>query len=135
MQETPRSLRTYLLLVGVVQTATQGYQLGGGGTGGPYSRLAAVIGFPIGVAFLWVGWSFHALLSTAPQRIERVLIVGFGYSVLLATVVGFISSAAEGGGAVVSGAFGLLITLYLLRNVRRLARSLGSRDKESPGGE
>ena len=123
LQETPRSLRAYLILVGIFGTAGQIYQVVLAPEGGPFTRLLGLVGLVIGVAFLWVGITFRSLLASAPNRIEQLLIVGAVYSILLTLIVGVMSpKPEERGGALAQGLIGLLITLYLLRNVRRLAR-------------
>jgi hypothetical protein len=122
LQETPRSLRAYLLLVGVLGTVGQVYRLLAP-EGGPFTRLLALIGLVISLAYVWLGISFRSLLSSAPSRIEQLLIAGAAYSILLAVIVGVMSpQPEERGSALVQGLVGLLITLYLLRNVRRMAR-------------
>ena len=121
LQETPRSLRIYLLLVGGLGTAGYLYQVLS--EGAPLVRLFALLGLAVSIAFLWVGMSFRSLIISAPARIEQVLIVGAAFSVLLGLVVGVLSPVAdERGGAIVEALGGLLVTLYLLRSVRRIAR-------------
>lgn len=122
LQETPRSLRVYLLLVGVLGTAAQFYAILSP-EGGALGRLLSLIGLAVSVAYVWLGISLRSLLSTAPRRVEQVLIAGAVYSILLAFIVGVLSpESQERGSAIARGIVGLLITLYLLRNVRRLAR-------------
>src|SRR2546425_5161980 len=126
LQETPRSLRAYLMLVGALGTVGQVYRLLAP-EGGPFTRLLALIGLAISLGYVWLGISFHSLLSAAPSRIEQLLIVGAAYSILLAVIVGVLSpKPEERGGALAQGLVGLLVTLYLLRNVRRLAREAGA---------
>lgn len=133
MQETPRSLKAYLILVGILGAAGQIYQVVLSPEVGPFTRLLGLVGLVISVAFLWVGITFRSLLSTAPNRIEQLLIVGAVYSILLTLIVGVMSPRPEErGGALAQGLIGLLITLYLLRNVRRLARE--TQGPRSPTG-
>jgi hypothetical protein len=135
LQETPRSLRAYLLLVGVLGTVGQVYRVLAS-TGGAFERLLALIGLAISLAYVWVGISFRSLISAAPSRIEQVLIVGAAYSILLTVIVGVLSpQPEERGGALAQGLVGLLITLYLLRNVRRLAREAARPNTASTGKE
>ena len=135
LRETPRSLRAYLLLVGVLGTVGQVYQLLAP-EGGPFTRLLALIGLAISLAYVWLGISFHSLLSAAPSRIERLLIAGAAYSILLAVIVGVLSpKPEERGGALAQGLVGLLVTLYLLRNVRRLAREAAGANTTGMGKE
>src|SRR5213593_43604 len=130
LQETPRSLRAYLMLVGVLGTVGQVYRLLAP-EGGPFTRLLA-----ISLGYLWLGISFRTLLSAAPSRIEQLLIAGAAYSILLAVIVGVLSpKPEERGGALAQGLVGLLITLYLLRNVRRLAREAAGPNAAATGKE
>ena len=135
LQETPRSLRAYLLLVGALGTVGQVYRLLAP-EGGPFTRLLALIGLAISLGYVWLGISFRSLLSAAPRRIEQLLIAGAAYSILLAVIVGVLSpKPEERGGALAQGLIGLLITLYLLRNVRRLAREAAGPNAASTGKE
>src|SRR5437899_4779007 len=121
LQETPRSLRAYLLLVGALGTAGQVYRVVAS-EGGAFARFLALLGLAISLAYVWLGISFRSLISAAPRRIEQVLIAGAAYSILLGVIVGVLSpQPEERGGALAQGLVGLLVTLYLLRNVRRLA--------------
>ncbi len=129
MQETPRSLRAYLVLVGLLGAAGNLYHILST-EAGALERLFALLGLAICLGYTWIGFSFHSLIATSPMRIEQVLIVGAAYSLLLGAIVGVMSpSQQERGTALAEGLGGLLITLYLLRNVRRIAR-----EGQAPGG-
>ncbi len=122
LQETPRSLRAYLILVGILGTVAQ---LGGALSpeSRPVGRLLSLIGIAIAVAYAWLGFSFKSLITSAPRRIEQVLIAGAVYSIALAVIVVVVyPSSEEATAALARAAVGLVITLYLLKNVRRLAR-------------
>ena|SRR5438094_1376548 len=135
LRETARSLRAYLLLVGGLGTVGQVYQVVAS-EGGAFARFLALIGLVISLAYVWLGISFRSLLSTAPSRIEQLLIAGAAYSILLAVIVGVLSpKPEERGGALAQGLVGLLITLYLLRNVRRLAREAAGTNTTATGKE
>ena len=121
-QETPRSLRAYLILFGILGTAGQ---VAGAlsAEAYPISRLLSFVGIGIALNYAWVGFAFKSLITSAPRRIEQVLIAGAGYSIILAAIVAIaLRSSEEAGGALSRAAVGLVITLYLLKNVRRLAR-------------
>ncbi len=121
-RETPRSLRAYLLLVGTLGTVAQFFGVLSPNAGA-FGRLLSMIGLAIALAYLWLGISFRSLISAAPRRVEQVLITGAVYSILLALIVGVAyPESSEVGSAIVRGVVGLLFTLYLLKNVRRLAR-------------
>src|SRR5947199_3326843 len=98
LQETPRSLRAYLMLVGVLGTVGQVYRLLAP-EGGPFTRLLALIGLAVSLGYVWLGISFRPLLSAAPSRIEQLLIAGAAYSILLAVIVGVLSPKPEERGA------------------------------------
>jgi len=122
LQETARSLRTYLVLVGVVGTVAN---MAGvlSPDAGSVGRLLSLVGVAISLAYAWLGIAFKSFISTNPRRFEQILIAGAIYSILIAVIVVVVyPGAAETGGAVARGIVGLLITLYLLKNVRRLAR-------------
>ena len=122
MQETPRSLRAYLILVGLIGALAQ---LPGvlSDQVGPLGRLLSLVGVAVAVGYAWAGVSFNSLIVTNSRRIEQILIAGLAYSILIAVIIVlFAPLAAEAGGAIVRGIGGFLITLYLLNNVRRLAR-------------
>src|SRR2546426_2522395 len=123
LQETPRSLRAYLLLVGALGIVGQVYRVVLSSEEGPFTRVLALIGLVISVAYVWLAISFRSLILAAPSRIEQILIAGAAYSIVLGVIVGVLSpQPEERGSALAQGLVGLLITLYLLRNVRRLAR-------------
>jgi len=133
LRETPGSLRAYLLLVGALGAVGQVYRIVAQ-EGGAFARSLALIGLVISLAYVWLGISFRSLISATPRRIEQVLIVGAAYSILLGVIVGVLSpESVERGSALFQGLFGLLITLYLLRNVRRLARE--AEDRNTPDTE
>ncbi len=124
-KETTRSLRAYLILAGILGTAGQ---VAGAlsAEAYPISRLLSFVGIAIALAYAWLGFAFKSLITSAPRRIEQVLIAGAGYSIALAAIAAIVAialrSSEEAGGALVRGALGLVITLYVLKNVRRLAR-------------
>ena len=133
LQETPRSLRAYLILVGALGIVGQVYRFVLSEESA-FTRLLALVGLVITVAYVWLGISFRSLLSAAPSRIEQLLIAGAAYSILLAVIVGVLSpKPEERGGALAQGLVGLLITLYLLRNVRRLAREAAGTNIQQRG--
>ena len=135
LQETPRSLRAYLLLVGALGTLGQVYRVVAS-EGGAFARFLALLGLAISLAYVWLGISFRSLISAAPRRIEQVLIAGAAYSILVGVIVFVLSpQPAESGGMLAQALVGLLVTLYLLRNVRRLAREAAGPNTAATGKE
>src|SRR5207344_2471552 len=93
------------------------------------SRLVDILGLLVTSAYLYVAIRFKKLLVSDPKRIERILLAGAGYTVFV-VLLGFVLHAVRGvpisedpeaAGSFGRSAFGLLITIYLLRNVQRLA--------------
>lgn len=83
-------------------------------------------------AYFYVGLQLPSLLESQPRRVEHVLIAGAGYSILLALLVlAFhaisgvpLTDNPDAGGTIGRGVGGFLITLYLLKNVRRLSAAI-----------
>ena len=122
MQETIRSLRAFLILSGVIAAAAQ-IQGVFSEQAGPLGRVLSLVGLAIGVAYTWIGITLRSLLASAPRLIEQVLVAGAAYSLLLLILVVAVYPSPELAARTIgSSAVGLLVTLYLLRNVRRLAR-------------
>ena len=119
MRETVRSLRIYFIVVAVAGGAINLTAL--------YSSteilgtLIAMIGIGIAVAYLYAGLCLRRLLAKSPSQITGVLIAGGAFLVFLLLLN--VLSGMQGGN-LVRAIIGLLITWYLLTNVRRLAAEL-----------
>jgi hypothetical protein len=121
MRETPRSLRLYFLFVGT------GAALAAAGAVSAWlhSTHDVVGGFGVlclvayAVEMLNAGIRFRTLLRERPKRLEQAVYTVLGLGLLRAldniSIVGL-------GGSLVEAMLELLIPLYLLVNVRRLAR-------------
>ena len=115
MRETPRSLRAYFILSGLLGLALNVSSLL---RGGPLLGIVLdVVGLALCAAYLYVGVRLRHLLAVAPRQI---------FSVLLATVILLVAILLL---SLASGAIretwptlviGGLITWYLYANVRRL---------------
>lgn len=122
MQETPRSLRLYLVLVGAVGTLSQLPSVLAE-EGGPLARFLSLVGVAISLGYAWAGFTLKTSIITIPQRIEQVLITGTVYAIFIAVIlIIFAPQAPETPGAIAGAVLGLLMTIYLLKNVRRLAK-------------
>jgi hypothetical protein len=115
MRETVRSLQVYFVLSSLVSGAIDVATLTRGAVG--ITAMSAVVGLCFAVALMYVGIRLRHLLRSAPGRVTGLLVAG-----LALLVVAFVYDLIVGapprfvyfGGA-------LLITWYLLANVRRLA--------------
>ena len=127
MRETVRSITLYLTIVGILGSATQlGVVLD------PESvvldRLVSLLGVGVTVAYVVAGVGFRKYVAARSLFPQRVLIVGIAYSLAVSLLILVLhaisgtplSSNPEGVSQIGRSVFGLLITLYLLRNVRRL---------------
>jgi hypothetical protein len=125
MKETVGSLRTYLIVVGIVDALfgilTMGLLLRALTVPGFPSvllLLVAVVDFVFSALLLYTGIALPRLLMQAPQFVIRVLwalgawiVFDFAMSLVLgASYISFVKLVA-----------GLLIVWYLLHNTRRLA--------------
>jgi hypothetical protein len=117
MKESIGSLRAYFiiiaLLAGIKNTASLVQS---------QRDIAIVIGALIGVgfaiAYLYIGLTLRKLIVKSPKIITKVILVSMGF-----LVVGFLFSLLEGvqTAMVAQLIIGLLITWYLLKNVKRLS--------------
>lgn len=118
MRETPRSLRLYFIIFGVL------------GALAGISTLARIKSFGLDAVLMALGSVFSAAFVVAGARLKRDLVHGARWilGVLLANgvliAVNLVRSLIAGpaGPAMGIGVFGLLIVWYLYRSVSRLAR-------------
>jgi hypothetical protein len=71
------------------------------------------------VLYLYLGLSFRRLLATSPHVIVNSLIAGAWFFPVVA-LIGFVTTLWDT--SLLAGVLGVLISWYLIRNVRRLAR-------------
>lgn len=117
LKETPGSMRVYLVVIGLLGAA---FGLLGAISSvvGPVWRVIFLVSLAMSVAYVVVGFSLKSLLSANPDRIEQVLIAGAVWF----TLVRVAAVLFEGSfGALVDIPVGVIITVYLLKQVRRLA--------------
>ena len=128
MKETVRSLTLYLTIVGILGTLGQ---LSTFLTPEMHwiDRAVSGGGIAVTISYFIAGFRLKAVLAEKSKFVERVLYVGAGYSVLLTVLLVALHAAAgtplssnpEAIATVARSAVGLLITWYLLSNVKRLA--------------
>jgi len=80
--------------------------------------ISALIGVGFAIAYLYIGITLRQLIVKSPKIITRVILVSMGF-----LVVGFLFSLVDGvqTAMVAKLIIGLLITWYLLKNVKRLS--------------
>jgi hypothetical protein len=117
MRETVRSLRIYLSLSGVLGTFAYGSTIATGEVEGVGFALV-LVGVALALSYIYLAVQLPVLLRTAPSRIATILKIGLGYLLFLIVLAAIGGAVANMG----SGILGILITWYLLVNVRRLAR-------------
>jgi uncharacterized membrane protein len=128
LQETPRSLRAYFLIAGIVCSAfgalslANALALPGKHVVGAIWALVPVTLY--GLALLYGGVRFRALIFHNPTRLEQIVYASFA-AVGLQLIVG-IQSRWDLGVAFLVAGVGALLSLYLLANVRRLAAEAGA---------
>ncbi len=118
MQESPKSLRTYFIIVGLFSGLSQVNQLTV-----PMPLVVRVfnyVGLALAVAFLVIGAQLPTWLTTKTSAIEQFLWANLGVAVA-ASLLDLSSGAATLGTAVSLG-LAVVITVYLRTQLRRLAR-------------
>jgi len=119
LKETPRSLRTYFLLVGALTAL--GVVMAVGDAPSFTTAILAVAPMAVFAAdFLYAGIRMPTLLAIQPRRLEHVIYAALAMDALqvVMDVVGGVTPAQ----AAPKGGIGVLLCLYLLANIRRLAR-------------
>jgi hypothetical protein len=123
MRETPRSLRAYFLLTGLAALVS-----GLGAVAQAAAPVDAALSFlpqlVYGADFLYAGVLFPRLLRENPRRLE--LVVWGALAVAALQIALSMMPGREGQGGMGAGLFGILIALYLIRNIRRLSREAAS---------
>ena len=119
MRETTRSLSIYFIiggLLGLVFAPSAIAQL----HGNTIAMLIYVPNIGFEIAFLYFGFRLRYFLQKSPQNVIRFLIASFVYSIVASIVNLFFSEITKG--FIFIGLIpGLLITLYLINNIRRLS--------------
>ena len=124
LQETPRTLRIYFTLVGLLGIAAN-LDVLLNRTGGVIALLS-LLSLAFAVAYIYLGVRFSEILATAPRRITSVLIAAGAYLLLLFIVYAFLGVPIE---TFARPVVGLVFTWYLIVNVRRLARGATPADR------
>jgi hypothetical protein len=117
MRETAGSLRAYLIIGAILSSLIHLSSLAQSG-GNLLAILLSLIGLGFSFAYFYMGIALKKLLERAPGFIVKVLMAGACYLLII-----FLLSLATDvwAAALVRLVLGLLITWYLIRNVRRLS--------------
>lgn len=117
MRETIRSLKAYFILVALLVAAESAFLL--------YKSQGIIIivvfsllGLGFACIYFYMGISMRKLLIQSPKFITTVILISMGF-----LVASFLLSLLDGlqVSKVIELVIGLLITWYLLRNVKRLS--------------
>ena len=124
MRETPRSLSIYFVVVGIfgvlvfIGELTRLEQA----ERNLFVILFLLSGIGFSCAFLYFGFSLKSNLVNSPRRVTRVLFANMVYLGVFIALSLFAGGVAEA----IKFSFGLLVTWYLIRNVRRLSSELAA---------
>lgn len=126
MKENVRSLRAYFLLVGLFTGYQHGY-LFTRSQGNIVLLILALLGLGFAIAYFCIGVALRRLLRWSPKTIQGVIVASMGFLILI-----FMLSLLGGGKGTmaIQLIFGLLITWYLLTNVKRLSEE--EKSKQTP---
>lgn len=132
MRETERSMRAYFLIVGAISALLALSDLG------TASKLGKVLGalpaswmlalwFPIlarlvlGVGYVAAGIKLRAALPLGAGWIKQLLLISIVVMITDAILIGAVMGTQYGQAGITSSLIGLVVTAYLLANLRRLA--------------
>lgn len=119
LQETPKSVRAYFILVGTISILSNLAALLQDNQRTVVMGLAA-LGLVVAGGFFYCGLRMYSLLKEAPQQIGVVLFASIGLSaIFLALLISYGANAGD----LVWSVITIAIDVYLIRQVRRLART------------
>ena len=116
MKETVGSLRAYFILSGLVSGGLNVVALQSAEPAA--AKAIAIVGLGFAIAYVYAGVRLRPLIAASPARVLWLLIAG-GLFLAILFGIGLLYGAAMA--ALPKIVLGLLITLYLFANVRRLA--------------
>ena len=116
MKETVGSLRAYFILSGLGSGALNVVALQHAEPAA--AKAIAIVGLGFAIAYVYAGVRLRPLIAGSPARVLWLLIAG-GLFLAILFGIGLLYGAAMA--ALPKIVLGLLITLYLFANVRRLA--------------
>jgi hypothetical protein len=122
MQETPRSLRTYFVLVGVFGLLGNAAELWQSQRLGLAYAIDGAIGACLAVAFLYSAFKLTALLKGGGRPLVQLLIVSAIYRARAIVLLALVGGKT---GDFIGPVLGIAVSIYLISNVRRLARGAG----------
>lgn len=130
MRETKGSLQAYFLVVGCFSTGRALLIL----TAGEGLETTVIVGLILdlllGIAFILCGVFVRRLLAEAPGVIVTLLAVMLAIAVILVIIGALLFARLQEPGILIVPLVQVLITVYLLVNVNRLARESVRRPKE-----
>jgi len=117
MRETIGSLKAYFILIALIGAAQSAFLLFKS-QGIFIIIIFSLLGLGVSCVYFYIGISFRKLLIQSPKFITTVILISMGL-----LIASFLLSLLEGlqGSMVLELVIGLLITWYLLRNVKRLS--------------
>ena len=118
MRETVGSLKAYFIVVAVLGLIGNFSAIAASSIN-PLFLIIGLIGLVFSVAYLYMGISLRKLLAESPKIVSNVILASMVY-----LIINFLISLLGGFqvGLAVQLAIGLLITWYLLTNVKRLSQ-------------
>ncbi len=134
MKESPTSMRVFFIIVGLLGVLGGGLGVLGSlalmalsGMWGVVLLIMCAASLVVSLAYVYCGVQLPGLLETRPDFVVKVILAG-----LTLNVTGAIVGAMSGGGfSIGRTAFSVLISLYLLNSVKRLAANPGVRESDT----
>ncbi len=122
MKETTGSLRAYFLVIGAIVLVQYGQDAAALALDVPF--WIAVVHLPVGLAYIGLGLFTTRLLRTAPEAFYYVLAINAVSITVLTAITAVLFKVVFPG--MIGLALTWLITIYLVRSVRRLSTEVRS---------
>lgn len=125
MRETVGSLKAYFILVGVLGLIGNIGAIAASQVN-PLFLISGLIGLAFSGAYLYIGIMLRKLLVESPKLVKNFILASMAYLIVdfLLTLLG-----GDQTNSVIRLAIGLLITWYLLSNVKRLSQEEKSKTR------
>ena len=126
MKETVGSLKAYFIFISIIGFISDIRLISIASQNNLIVWIICSIGILFSVAYLYIGITLRKLLVESPQLINNMI-----YASMVYLVINFLLSLLAGfqANAIMQLVLGLLITWYLLKNVKRLSQMEKSRAK------